>query len=1147
MGKFKNEDLLLVNSNEETYTATGEAFITSWYEKPVIDNVNLVETNPGVDPRFTSQEMVATVTLSADGVPQSEKTIDAFVEGTILDDIESSVITEVEVINKAAGVVITNYGNIGSYGVPADLFDGEVNNFGSSAWYVDLPNIPFDNALGGVMVQGGTQVLSGWSQQFVRVSGTNVPSGWWALGVGGPGPGGDSWDNYNQGDFPWALDNGSNVFKITGPTGTGVVTKIEFAYSTIDGPNSDGFVQGEVTVDPSNRALKGAIIINKEILIDGTILTVTDDTNLDSFVVGKSIQQNSAGAPETSAITSAITVSGAWLTSTAATNSGGIADVLYADSKWVTVGANGSNIPTISVSTDGTLFTAVNGGGDVSDNFDYKGVAYGLNTWVAVAANISTGTATGKVAVSSTALAGSWVMYNSTDNECQWQDVCFGGDRFVAVGDRSVPGAGASRIMYSTNGTTWTASSTNFQEDFSAVTYGGGLFVAVTRGGDAYYSSNGSTWTRSTTIISSYDWIDIAYGDGKFVASGYGPDRATVWVSTDGSNWQLGNSFADVQRWTAIAYGNGSWTALGNSISVAGERAGFSSDGLNWVLADVNPNPVTGTGISQGTWSAGTYGPTGFLFVAFNLSGSKIQYSASGGMNMVDLTLNDDTNLANLQVGDAVTETSGDGNGTVRVIGATSLTIISNVGTWTNGDTVTGPALTASGTLTSISGTTLTVNSSSGRWLITESDYETNKKLNKKAKQLNVPVDGTKKYLKFDSFGNVETLLDTPQSPAYKTTDENPVLTLKFPATFPSGFTPDEELGEGVTLTVEASATNVIGSDGPKSETVQPEVINDFTAPIESIGTVNTTIQWVNYEGEAIIISDNGLDLAKEDNNSAGARATGLVRTTGKYYFEIRVVTAVPESRDRFDVGWGNTASNNAYWLCDNKRFWGTQNGRNFVKTTHNLSNNGTDYITMCAIDYNSRKIWYGIDGAWYNNEIPSSGNNTYFNYDQSLADTIDIGMRITHSMGAPGCETFINPTPQYAPSGFLTVADYDQLVFQTDRNFDKFAKEEPIYQLDENANGICGVPDTASRSITLRSSEGTWEVGQQCRPEVTIRSLTAEELEAQKLKFLTYSNRKEVVCGEEASAARAALQATLIEAGYEAADIAQAYSNLDN
>jgi hypothetical protein len=190
----------------------------------------------------------------------------------------------------------------------------------------------------------------------------------------------------------------------------------------------------------------------------------------------------------------------------------------------------------------------------------------------------------------------------------------------------------------------------------------------------------------------------------------------------------------------------------------------------------------------------------------------------------------------------------------------------------------------------------------------------------------------------------------------------------------------------------------------------------------------------------------------------------------------------------------------------------------------------------MCAIDYNSRKIWYGIDGAWYKNEIPSSSQNTYFRYDQSIADTRDIGMRITHSMGQFPCETFINPTPLYAPSGFSTVADYDNLVFETDKNFDKYSKEKPIYQLDKNAEGICGVPNNASRSIKLRSSVGAWKVGEKCSPEVVIRSLTAEELEAQKLRFLTYENRADVKTGQDADVA--GLTADLLAQGYTQSEI---------
>ena len=67
------------------------------------------------------------------------------------------------------------------------------------------------------------------------------------------------------------------------------------------------------------------------------------------------------------------------------------------------------------------------------------------------------------------------------------------------------------------------------------------------------------------------------------------------------------------------------------------------------------------------------------------------------------------------------------------------------------------------------------------------------------------------------------------------TTDLNPDLTLTFPATFPSGLTPDEELGEGTTLTVEVTAGNDVGTSGPLSATVQPMVVTPATSAIIQI------------------------------------------------------------------------------------------------------------------------------------------------------------------------------------------------------------------------------------------------------------------------------------------------------------------------
>ncbi len=84
MAELKNDDLLLVNRVGETYTAPGEAIYASYLDKPEIGNFSLVESNPGVSPRFTDQEFVATLTMTEEGQPVSKKTFDAYVEGRLL-------------------------------------------------------------------------------------------------------------------------------------------------------------------------------------------------------------------------------------------------------------------------------------------------------------------------------------------------------------------------------------------------------------------------------------------------------------------------------------------------------------------------------------------------------------------------------------------------------------------------------------------------------------------------------------------------------------------------------------------------------------------------------------------------------------------------------------------------------------------------------------------------------------------------------------------------------------------------------------------------------------------------------------------------------------------------------------------------------
>jgi hypothetical protein len=79
---------------------------------------------------------------------------------------------------------------------------------------------------------------------------------------------------------------------------------------------------------------------------------------------------------------------------------------------------------------------------------------------------------------------------------------------------------------------------------------------------------------------------------------------------------------------------------------------------------------------------------------------------------------------------------------------------------------------------------------------------------------------GVRLYLKFDAAGAVSDMQSA--DPGYvQTTDQNtPKLT--FPATFPSGKTPDDELPAGTTITVEVQATNTSGTVTKTSNTLTP-------------------------------------------------------------------------------------------------------------------------------------------------------------------------------------------------------------------------------------------------------------------------------------------------------------------------------------
>jgi hypothetical protein len=104
---------------------------------------------------------------------------------------------------------------------------------------------------------------------------------------------------------------------------------------------------------------------------------------------------------------------------------------------------------------------------------------------------------------------------NRTASEAnQWMSVTYGNGLFVAVSL-----SGTNRVMTSVNGTSWTSRSASEANQWRSITYGNGLFVAVSSNGTnrVMKSTNGTTWTSSS--ITANEWYGVTFGGAEIYAT----------------------------------------------------------------------------------------------------------------------------------------------------------------------------------------------------------------------------------------------------------------------------------------------------------------------------------------------------------------------------------------------------------------------------------------------------------------------------------------------------------------------------------------------------------------------------------------------------------------------------------------------------
>ena len=215
----------------------------------------------------------------------------------------------------------------------------------------------------------------------------------------------------------------------------------------------------------------------------------------------------------------------------------------------------------------------------------------------------------------STDFATSWSQrVSAADNN--WLAITYGNGLFVAV---SSTGTG-NRVMTSPDGITWTSRTSAANNNWQSVTYGSGLFVAVSStgtGNRVMTSPDGINWAVRVSAA-DIQWNGVTYGNGLFVAVGQSGIGFRVMTSPDGINWTSRASAADNQ-WTSVTYGNGLFVAVSNTGT--GNRVMTSPDGINW---------TSRASAADNQWTSVTYGNGVFVAVAQTGIGNRVMTSPDG-------------------------------------------------------------------------------------------------------------------------------------------------------------------------------------------------------------------------------------------------------------------------------------------------------------------------------------------------------------------------------------------------------------------------------------------------------------------------------------------------------------------------------------
>ncbi|MBI3867987.1 MAG: immunoglobulin domain-containing protein [Verrucomicrobia bacterium] len=143
-------------------------------------------------------------------------------------------------------------------------------------------------------------------------------------------------------------------------------------------------------------------------------------------------------------------------------------------------------------------------------------------------------------------------------------------------------------------------------------------------------------WTQRNPLPQSDVLLDVAHGDGRFVAVG---SRGAIVVSTNGVDWSVHRLKAEVEL-SGVAFGNGLYVAVGERNILV------SREGVSWETSFIGPPLLSLSSVAFGNDRFVAAGRSRILTSKDGLQWADARFSAAGARGFLDVAFGNGTFVA---------------------------------------------------------------------------------------------------------------------------------------------------------------------------------------------------------------------------------------------------------------------------------------------------------------------------------------------------------------------------------------------------------------------------------------------------------------------------------------------------------------------